>query len=136
MSRIDEAMRRSGKSTAANLKPDEADDALVSPWGVREAPAGIAGAASSHGDDQAGDRLARIIGEVHPPVSRRMTEPPLSGSELHAGCGFSAAWMERLVISPTANPLHVEQFRQLAATLHHARAEANIQAIMVTSAAA
>ncbi len=41
---------------------------------------------------------------------------------------------ERLVVSKTAGPLLVEQFRTLAATLHAAQREQGLKSVMVTSA--
>lgn len=47
---------------------------------------------------------------------------------------FADTWRERLASGPDADPLLVEQFRRLAATLYHAQAANGIRTIMVTSA--
>jgi capsular exopolysaccharide synthesis family protein len=47
---------------------------------------------------------------------------------------FSSAWRERLAGGPDGNPGLIEQFRRLAATLHHAQQNNGIKTVMVTSA--
>jgi protein-tyrosine kinase len=49
--------------------------------------------------------------------------------------GFTSAWRERLAAGPHSDPGLTEQFRRLAATLHHARQTDNLRSVMVTSAA-
>ena len=49
---------------------------------------------------------------------------------------LSGGCREQLAHTPEANPILVEQFRKLAATLHHAQAGAGIKVVMVTSASA
>jgi len=49
---------------------------------------------------------------------------------------LSGACSEQLAHTPEANPALVEQFRKLAATLHHAQAGSGIKVVMVTSASA
>jgi protein-tyrosine kinase len=49
--------------------------------------------------------------------------------------GFDAGAAERLVVSKTAGPLLVEQFRGLAATLHGAQGEQRLKSVIVTSPA-
>ena len=49
---------------------------------------------------------------------------------------LSGAYRERLASSPEANRMLVEQFRKLAATLHHAQAGSGIRVVMLTSASA
>lgn|GEM_PF-1050256 len=47
---------------------------------------------------------------------------------------LSSAWRERLAAGPDARPGLVEQFRQLAGTLHHLQRTKRIRSVMVTSA--
>jgi len=47
--------------------------------------------------------------------------------------GFDAGAIERLVVSKTAAPLLVEQFRSLAATLHQAQSERHLKSVIMTS---
>jgi capsular exopolysaccharide synthesis family protein len=49
---------------------------------------------------------------------------------------LSGAYREQLANTPEANPILVEQFRNLAATLHHAQTGSGIRVVMVTSASA
>jgi len=49
--------------------------------------------------------------------------------------GFSAAAVDKLVITPTVPHAAVEQYRKLAASLHHAQLERQIKVVMITSAA-
>ena len=130
MGRIDEAMRRSGNS--ATLSPaaggPAADDTFVSPWTFRDGPSGKPVPVPSARDDRA---IA-----PKPRATASETDTPLSRAEVRPAGSFSDSWMERLVIAPGADAVLVEQFRQLAATLHHAHAENNIRVVMVTSAGA
>jgi capsular exopolysaccharide synthesis family protein len=48
---------------------------------------------------------------------------------------FSSRWRERLAAGPEADPILTEQFRRLAATLHHAHQNDGLRSVMVTSAA-
>jgi receptor protein-tyrosine kinase len=47
---------------------------------------------------------------------------------------ISSAWRERLAIGPDGDPVLVEQFRRLAATLHQAHQTQGLRSVMVTSA--
>ena len=116
MSRIDEALRRAGASGAA--APDE--QVFVSAWesdghaALHEThaapPPRSAGIARRGGDSE------RVTGFSHEQV---VTLNPSS--------------RERLALAD-GDPTLVEQFRRLAATLHHAQATSKIKVIMMTSA--
>jgi protein-tyrosine kinase len=49
--------------------------------------------------------------------------------------GFDAASTERLVVSPEAGPVLIEQFRNLAATLNRTQRERTLRSLVVTSPA-
>jgi capsular exopolysaccharide synthesis family protein len=68
------------------------------------------------------------------PVSAAVPSPlePRQGTPLLWGPHPSAA--EKLVVSPSAPPRLVEQYRKLAATLYYAQAERGVKILMVTSA--
>ena len=129
MGRIDEAIKRSGSNRVQSATAIEKslDEVFVSPWmfreGASEQPVPAAAAPRHAGGDG-------TLGVSHAGLG------PLSGSALKGRAEFSEAWIERLVIAPGADHLLVEQFRQLAATLHHAQTESNIRVVMVTSAGA
>ena len=92
------------------------EDTFASPWAFRE---GI-------------DRQPAEIGPISNPLAAALDAGP--PRELHGLSRFSTEWMSRLVVAPSANRLLVEQFRQLAATLHQAQSTTNLRVLMVTSA--
>jgi protein-tyrosine kinase len=47
---------------------------------------------------------------------------------------FSSEWRERLAGGPQGDPALIEQFRRLAATLHHAQQANGLRSVMITSA--
>jgi receptor protein-tyrosine kinase len=52
----------------------------------------------------------------------------------HAPNDFADRLARKLVIDPQARPVAVEQYRRLAAALHHAQVQSGIKVVMVTSA--
>ncbi len=48
--------------------------------------------------------------------------------------GFERGTEERVIVSKAIAPVSVEQYRRLAATLHHAQADRGIKRVMITSA--
>jgi capsular exopolysaccharide synthesis family protein len=54
--------------------------------------------------------------------------------ETHAVVSFSSEWRERLASAPGGHPALIEQFRRLAATLHHAQSANGLRSVMITSA--
>jgi protein-tyrosine kinase len=122
MGRIDEALRRVGQlprtDVASGGGPATATataEAFVSPWAFREG--------------------------AEPPAKPSIPSNPLaaaldapSGQARHDFSRFSGDWLPRLVIANEPNRLLVEEFRQLAATLHQAQATNNLRVVMVTSA--
>lgn len=62
--------------------------------------------------------------------------PSEFGSPLAVFRGFRPGLSERLVLGPDARPALVEQFRRLAATLHHAQVDRGMKTVLVTSALA
>jgi capsular exopolysaccharide synthesis family protein len=130
MGRIDEALRRSnidvGRGTGGSM-PAPAPSA----WQFGQQPGG------DDAPEPAGPRPSAPVAEVSDrpvtkaPADRAVPEedgPPARWD------GFDAGALERLVVSKTAGPLLVEQFRSLAATLHRAQAEQPIKSVIVTSA--
>ena len=68
-------------------------------------------------------------GQVAPP-----DRPPLFNDESGAELGHALG--ERIVTHPAADPVLVDQFRKLAATIHHAQLEHGVRTVSVTSAVA
>ncbi len=88
----------------------------MSPWAFREGPEPPAAPPSIPSN----------------PLAAALDTP--SGLGVHSFTRFSNAWLPRLVIAKDPNRLLVEEFRQLAATLHQAQATSNLRVVMVTSA--
>jgi protein-tyrosine kinase len=127
MGRIDEALRRAGTDGGSgDTLPQPAvsgTDVFTSPWAF--APDG-------------------------PPVEdARRTETPVPGAPvepppLETGLpkagrlgvfqGFPSELAGRIVASSAASPMLAEQFRRLAATLHHAQLVQGTKVVMITSA--
>lgn len=123
MGRIEEALRRTGPtadSKAESGSQTAARPADVSPWAFG-----------------AGDS-----GTKEPPTSEEAARPAEASmlaaerGRLRLFRGFSGHMVERLVASRSAPPALVEQFRHLAATLHHAQLAQGLKTLMVTSARA
>lgn len=119
MGRIDQAMNRAnldaGKGTGA-----EAPQPEPPPWQVDPADIG-------HGP------AAAFAEAPAPKVPAPRTRPGESGRS-GGWSGFDPEALERLVVSTTASPQLVEQFRILAASLHRAQAERPLKSLIVTSA--
>jgi protein-tyrosine kinase len=62
-----------------------------------------------------------------PDVTRDDAATPVFG-------GFERGTEERVIVSKSMPPVSVEQYRRLAATLHHAQADRGIKRVMITSA--
>ena len=124
MGRIDEALRRvDGYSSVGGGARGVNDPAetFESPWSFR----GGAAAAVAEPDVRESvpsNPLATALADVGDDVQR----PGLRQ--------FSSAWMSRLVTSAQTKPLVVEEFRQLAATLHQAQVASNARVLLITSA--
>ena len=118
MSRIEEALRRAEASgnTPSVPAPAADGDPFVSPW--------------QFDDGEAGNR-------PRPALLPAQTETiPAGAGELSVFRGFNPAVLDLLVVGPTANSIMTEQFRRLAATLHHAQIVQGTRTIMMTSALA
>lgn len=111
MSRIEEALRHS----RSDRRRITADEAFRSPWEF----------------EQGTERDVEYAAAPAPvPARTAAVNAPAEGLI----SGFSSRWRERLVVSPSADPFMVEQFRRLAATLHQAQLSSSVRTVMVTSA--
>jgi capsular exopolysaccharide synthesis family protein len=144
MSRIDDALRRAKEGQAAPPEqPTTGHDAPVAvpeshvfqpAWNLpgeghaevrhvtvpAPAPWPHGHDAQANGNQWAGDEDALLQTEGHRPLAIFQ--------------GFSQRVVERLALPSNANGTLVEQFRQLAASLHHAQTSSGIRSLMVTSA--
>ena len=92
------------------------------------------------------DRFPRGLEKGAPyPQKANRTEPVATESWLGSAADFEPApgmlalspvVREKLVVGEDSVPVAVEQYRRLAATLHHAQAERNLRVIMTASALA
>jgi protein-tyrosine kinase len=120
MGRIDEALRRTGHRTRAEVAstgvpPQAGAETFVSPWAFRE-----------------GAERGPLEAAPPNPLAAALDAPTaLEAGGFHS---FSDEWIPRLVIAEHANVRLVEEFRQLAATLHQAQTTSNIRVLVVTSA--
>jgi protein-tyrosine kinase len=139
VSRIDEALRRTGQA-----RPDktfgDGQGVFVSAWRTEEeTPREESAAAASVLTPQpmvvpqpAEDRAWK----PEPAWTRERLLPaePQRTESGRSPVALSSQWRERLAIAPEANQMLVEQYRRLAATLHHAQSGSGIRVIMLTSA--
>ena len=118
MSRIDEAFRRAaGHGPSPEAPPGGAD--------TPEAPAVF---------EPAWPLPATTPAD--PPAVAAADDLPGQPGTLAAFRGFSPAMVERLALPTNERFGLVEQFRKLAATLHHTQTDRGIKSVMVTSAVA
>ncbi len=119
MGRIDEALRRASQSprtdATSGSNATATAEAFVSPWAFRDGaePAPTPASLPSN------------------PLAAALNAPLV---EQHGFARFSGTWLPRLVIAKDANRLLVEEFRQLAATLHQTQVTNQLCVVMVTSA--
>jgi len=129
MGRIDQALQRASDGTDVGsadtvVQPTtEGTDAFVSPWtfgGDVAAPGGPPALPSE---------TPTSIGDTVLPGADGRPAPRLGVFR-----GFDPEVLERLVISPNAAPNLTEQYRRMAAALHHAQLVQGTKVLMVTSA--
>jgi protein-tyrosine kinase len=135
MSRIEEALRRraeAGEATSlVNTRPvTPTQETFASPWRF---PAGTVTV------EPAEAPAPQAVSVPHPvavpePTSTDSPLAPARNEPMDVFSGFNSQWKERLVVAPEADPILVEQFRRLAATLHQAQAVNNVKTVMITSA--
>jgi protein-tyrosine kinase len=130
MGRIDEALRRAGAAAAGGAAPraavvrPEADDPFTSPWETDEHTSLHAAPAS--------------LEAPVPPVARRAAENrPHAAVVARRPVDVSAddECRRRLAAAEATDPLLVEQFRRLAATLIQTQRTATLKVVMIASAA-
>jgi capsular exopolysaccharide synthesis family protein len=133
MSRIDEARRRATGGDGTSVVPAAPATANVfdAPW---QFPSGTVTLEPPEAAPQPAPAAPQ------PPALHRSlttTDPPLLSAGHEPGgvvSGFNSQWNERLVVSRDADPMLVEQFRRLAATLHQSQTVNNVKTVMITSA--
>lgn len=135
MSRIDEALRRAGEQTrtpaATAGASAAATDAFVAPWAFpQDAPNDSAMPPPVSAPDPVLDLRPRVVRPARPEtLGERQTLGPLA---LFRDVNSQLAG--RIVGTTGVPALMTEQFRRLAATLHHAQLVQGTKIVMVTSA--
>jgi protein-tyrosine kinase len=124
MGRIDDALRRASVGNGAlTPRPTESApgsaEAFVSPWTFDGAETEAAARPQFEADAAA----------PRPALPGAAEAPPLSVFN-----GFSSDIAPKIVTSPGGSPVMAEQFRRLAATLHHAQLVQGTKLILITSA--
>jgi capsular exopolysaccharide synthesis family protein len=82
-------------------------------------------------------RTPDVAVEVVPPLPRTAAPPTtstMSAANLGVFTGFDPSTDGKLVVGPNANHQMVEQFRKLAATLHHMQIVRGLKTLLITSA--
>lgn len=133
MTRIADALRRArtGSSAGADAGDARAEDAIqffapgqpavVSPWDIREEPAGQPAVPDQPRPAQRNDLSSALSSQFDPAIAECVGFP-------------SGERAEKLVISPAASALTRAQYSKLAAALHHAQGERGVKVLMLISA--
>jgi protein-tyrosine kinase len=139
MGRIDEALKRVAEepgdsATVAIPGTKASSDAFVSPWAFDTAGDGAAAPPSDVPTE-----ISALPGALQGAPPAELAPQARDGAAtafgpLRTASGDAALRNERLVLSPDAPPEFAEQFRRLAATLHHAQLVNGLKVVMVTSA--
>ena len=138
MSHIDEALKRASEQAAARAAPSGKDqggipsaDVFESPW---EFQADVRPAERAGGNGSGA--VPAVAGAKGSAPPAPMPEPSLPAERKGEGFAGNRALAERLAATGQMSPRSFEQYRRLAATLHHAQLEKSIRVVMVTSAVA
>src|SRR5881397_2174354 len=120
MSRLDEALRRAPGGTTGTDN-FSAPSAHALEWF----------AASPEAADPTAERVDRLQSQAAGPVDERGAWSPLLTAAVQARKAsiipLGGAAAERLVVNDAVGPAVVEQYRKIAATLHHAQADRGVR---------
>lgn len=128
MSRLEEALKRSGTGEL---------------FGNREQPAAEPAAPQAPVDSESSDLLPALeLRRPEPPQTEvpqgrgpaAPVEEPATLTTDPGPVATAAGVAEKVVVDAETNPASVEQYRRLAAVLHHAQNERGLRVIMITSA--
>jgi capsular exopolysaccharide synthesis family protein len=128
MGRIDEALRRAAGGKGGNLTPpapttNPGTEVFTSPWDFNE------DAAQPARDANPAEAASLLTPTLPPGGSRRTADGKLAVFR-----GFHQSAIGRIVAAPGAPAGLSEQFRRLAALLHHAQLVQGTKIILITSA--
>jgi capsular exopolysaccharide synthesis family protein len=137
MSRIDEAMKRAGQRAAAPGDPASAADTVAPEVADLDVPWNLDDVEVAPEAPRTGPRVENAGLEV-PDRPRLAPEPSRSAGPVAAAVpvfgGINRAVSEKIVAAENIQPQALEQYRKLAATLHHAQVDRGIKVILVASA--
>lgn len=138
MGRISEALRRAGQGPAqpTGVTPDQGR--FVAPWAVEP----DASAQSEITARAAGLSPAPAAAPASPPLHPAAPpafEPQHPSTGRHIARAtlldrFKTDWRKKLTVGRETDPVFVEQFRRLAASLLHAQRDNQIKSLLITSA--
>jgi protein-tyrosine kinase len=135
MSRISDALKRAGTPDISDgysdLSTEDLDDFALAPDAAAAEPLEFAPDAPITAPPGSPPPVTPLAGEPVELPATRVTEP---------GRGFfdnsSVRVSEKLVANPDLQPVAVEQYRRVAAMLHHVQEERGIRRVLVASALA
>ena len=124
MSRLEEALKRSGSGGLFGGTPGGGTVALPEP------PASDPTASPQEPTEPAAESEPQTMRAATREDASRQVELTVEPGPV----ATAAAVSEKIVVDAETNPASVEQYRRLAAVLHHAQNERGLRVIMVTSA--
>ena len=131
MSRLEEALKRSGTGRMFGTQSES----------PAEAPAPLDSAVSDAATVEPATDMSPHLLARRPEAADAQTSRPPASADLSdtlttdpGPVATAAGVAEKVVVDAETNPASVEQYRRLAAVLHHAQNERGIRVIMVTSA--
>ncbi len=131
MSRLEEALKRSGTGGLFGTESES----------PAEAPASLDSVASDAATVEPATDMSPHLLARRPEAADSQTSRPPAAADLSDALttdpgpvATAAGVAEKVVVDAETNPASVEQYRRLAAVLHHAQNERGIRVIMVTSA--
>jgi protein-tyrosine kinase len=125
MSRIEEALRRVGRESDTSSAPSHQQSTFTSPW--------------SFGEEEPRASLQPVPASDLVPADEERTDTRMIDDArpiLALSTGIKSAELERLVVAPSVHPALSEEYRRLAAALHHAQLGNGIRIVLVSSAVA
>jgi capsular exopolysaccharide synthesis family protein len=130
MSRVDDALKRAGRKPHPRIGADVDVEAAQDAWEVAQSDAAALFPAPVKSPQPQADTIVDPAHAArHPDGRHQPIMQPIAALQ-----AFRGDDNERLVVSPGIRPDSLEQYRKLAATLHHAQCERGVKVVMVASA--
>lgn len=145
MGRVDEAMRRAAEAARAGRPAADAGSAAPDPASMASdafpvestngrGPAPAVTATAERDEPELTSRFADVAAEavLLPPVPDPAPADPAAGLAEH----MDRSLREKVVVDANMPPQSREQYRRLAAALHHAQVASGVKVVMIASAVA